>query len=202
VTKKLEEKDEALPDLKGTKTGRGEYVLTFQNFYTAKGRSLSQALHDLANQLDAASMFGADQIGEEDEQIHKRSKPCKYCGAKIFFAVTENMKWMPIDGSTIFAPTLNQFSGDNSPHEDDSPYGSKHTTHCYSIFERSGNLAVRTVRRPQGQVWIAHQDVCGGKTPPADLGLRERWQRNHALSAKRSEELVESMKQTLRDLAA
>lgn len=128
------------------------------------GSSLAESLHQLANQIDGWRLYGSN---EDAIKARTPDRNCKYCDAPIFSAKNVNGRWVAFDTTTVEATRL--FLGPQQGW----------ACRVYALVDASGQLNVRSLHRPQGQVWIPHPEVCGTveSEPSADV-LSERWRAN------------------------
>lgn len=157
------------------------YTVRLSSHFYAQGRTLSDALHQLANKLDAAKVFGAESYDPE-RLTGKKLRLCQYCGAAIFFARTQNNKWLPLDADSIDA-------GDAQP------------VRTFGLIDSGGSPHVRSLSNPEGQVWVAHPDVCGAQEiAPESTALQQRWVVNRKQVVERKTEAVTDLTQIVHDL--
>lgn len=123
------------------------------------GESLSMALHDIANKLDAMNAYGSGNVRVKD-WVRAKSKPCQYCGASIFFGQTPSGKWIPLDTEPTDASQVTGYR-------------------CAVVIDSRNGLQVGFPSRPEGRVWVPHPDTCGiNKTVPEARVAKERWLNN------------------------
>lgn len=151
--------------------------------FWGRSRTLAEALHQLANRLDGARVYGSEVYSDEEILTGKRLRCCEYCGAPIFFAKTPNEKWMPVEGSSVEA---SQIKG----------------MRCFSILDIAGTPHVQWLSRPQGgQVWFPHPEVCGlSDIAPPHQALWDRWQTNRKRVVERQETAVRDLQSLVNDL--
>ena len=148
---------------------------------TASAASLPEALHRLANELDARNSYTA-AADVEAIKLRNRLRLCQYCEAPIFFAKTQNDKWMPIDAEQIHV-------------------GPGESMRCFNVFDKSGSLQARPLTYGQGDAWVAHPDVCGiVDDEPLTLALVERWKTNRAKVLLDRDKTVEDLQRIAHDL--
>lgn len=157
-----------------------EYVVKIGSFGETN-KTLAEALHQLANQLEARHIFGSGQF--DIEQMRGRKiRTCDYCGGKFFFARTVNEKWMPVDFLSVDAKEAKGMR-------------------LYTIIEVAGIPHVHPVPRGQSQVWIAHPDVCGSNSvEPNGAELSARWGENRHRAQKVELLARDSLVEILHDL--
>lgn len=141
--------------------------------------SLCEALHDLANEYERRGLFDANKFDPSSTEKMKRTKKCRYCSGRIFFAETVNGKWMPIDFESVPVTMLGSVAG-------------------YTLSAVNGGTrapqAQRITQRFRGTVWIAHQNVCGASPqPPTSPYLRERWETNRGVTVKATTEAMQDL---------
>lgn len=121
------------------------------------GVSLAEALHQLANQIDASGAYGAMKV-QIMETAARKSRECKYCGASIFFGKTEAGRWVPLDTEQMPAEALGE------------------AVRAAVFIDGFNGPVVRFAARAQGRVWVPHPDVCGANAKqPESPQLKERW---------------------------
>lgn len=149
--------------------------------FSGKGRTMAEALGELANRLDGARVYGSETFSSEEIK-GKRLRCCEYCGEPIFFALTPNEKWMPVDGVSV--PALHVKG-----------------MRCFAVLDVAGRPTVEWLSRPTGQVWIPHPDVCGtSDEPPKAPYLLERWEQNRKRVAEREVAAVKGLQDLVADL--
>jgi hypothetical protein len=158
-----------------------EYIAKSGSFF-GQGRTLADALHQLANGFDGAKIYGSENF-DPDSLVGEKLRQCEYCSASIFFALTQNNKWMPLDGRSVEGKDLNGFR-------------------AFTILDLGGKPHVRFVSKPQGQVWIPHPEVCGANKegPPAVPILQQRWEQNRKRTADLELEAVVDLQTIVHDL--
>lgn len=153
--------------------------------FTGSGPNLSEALHQLANKLDHAKVYGSETF-DKMELTGKRLRCCDYCGEPIFFAKTRNDRWMPVDGVSIDGKDIGDLR-------------------CFLVGDEGGTPTVQPLSpsRARGQVWIAHPDICGtNETEPKSPALKARWQDNRARVETRQQDAVAGLQKLAADLGA
>lgn len=146
---------------------------------TVEAPALCEALHKLANEYEAHDLYDSDKFDADATEAAGRTKKCAYCAGRIFFAETINGKWMPIDFESVPATMLG-------------------STLAYTLTAVNGGArapqARRITRRYQGQVWIAHQNVCGSRPESPDSPyLRQRWEKNRGVTVKATNDAVHDL---------
>lgn len=143
--------------------------------------TLAEALYQLGNQIQAKHLYGSGKV-RESHLPSKGVKSCQYCGGGIFFAKTPNDRWMPLDAKSVNA---NEIKG----------------ARCYVVNDIFGIPHVERLSRPQGQVWIAHPDVCGATDEaPRSAHLLVRWQENRKVAVERKSAAVQGLRDLVHDL--
>lgn len=160
------------------------YVATLSAAAYGEGRSLAEALHDLANTLDAHKIYGSEKYDPE-HLVGNKLRKCQYCGAKIFFALTSNDKWMPLDGYSVEGKELNGL------------------VRAYYVEDINRRPHVKSLSNPQGEVWIPHPEVCGANKegPPASVKLLwTRWKANCVNALDLEEAAVKDLQEIVTEL--
>lgn len=151
------------------------------SLFYGEGYSLAEALHQLANKVDASGIHGSDKMRSET-LTGNDLKPCEYCGGLLFFALTPKGKWLPVDSQSI-------------------PAGEAGGLRVFSIFERGNQKHVLFGGKPQGEAWFAHPEVCGIKDqPPSSRKLKGRWEINRQKALKKQTVAVQGLQDILHDL--
>lgn len=146
------------------------------------GESLSMALHDLANHLDAINAYGAGEI-RINNWVATRKRECQYCGAEIFFAQVPSGKWLPLDVVPL----------------DNASLARGARLACFIDLRDGPKIGFPS--RPEGRVWIPHLDVCGSTSNvPEQRLLKERWLANRDRAVGLRERDIDSLRQLARDL--
>lgn len=141
--------------------------------------SLCEALHGVANEIERRNLYGADRYDPNATEHGKRLKKCRYCHSTIFFAETINGKWMPVDSESV-------------------PASLTGSTYAYQVRTVNGGLRAPQVtpagKHHQGQVWIAHQNVCGATPKPPDSPyLLARWEKNRGVTLQQTKDAVQEL---------
>lgn len=171
--------------LTATQDGRTKTYHVTLSSSSGSGRTLSDALHDLANQCSAKKLYGSE-LYDPQLLVGKNLRCCQWCEAPIFFAMTPNQRWMPVDGEQILASHLSA-----------QEYGAR----AFVIVDEGGKPHVRSVRNADGAVWIAHPDVCGVKEePPEAPALWDRWRKNRTVTESRQNETVGDLQDMVANL--
>lgn len=141
--------------------------------------TLIEAIHMLGNEYERRGLFDANKFDPSSTEKMKRTKKCRYCSGRIFFAETVNGKWMPIDFESVPVTLLGSVAG-------------------YTLSAVNGGTrapqAQRITQRFRGSVWIAHQNVCGASpTPPDSPYLLERWETNRGVTVKATNEAMHDL---------
>ena len=159
-----------------TQNGRTKEYTARLGAYWGTSKTLAEALHQLANALDGAKVFGSETFDSE-ELTGKRLRCCDYCGQPIYFAKTPNDKWLPVEGTSINGKDI----GD---------------VRCFMVLDVAGTPTVQWLSKSKarGQVWIAHPEVCGtNDTVPTSPVLKDRWEDNRKRVAARQEAAVRGL---------
>jgi len=158
-----------------------QYLATLSPSLYGEGRTLAESLHQLGNRLDGLRIYGSE-LYDPEHLVGGKLRKCDYCGASIFFALTPNEKWMPVDGKTVLGKEL---SGQRA----------------FVIIDVAGKPHVRALSNPDGEVWIPHPEVCGAKQDaPVGKVLIERWEQNRGRTIKLEETLVADLQELVYDL--
>lgn len=141
--------------------------------------TLIEAIHALGNEYERRGLFDANKFDPLSTEKMKRTKKCRYCSGRIFFAETVNGKWMPIDFESVPVTLLGSVAG-------------------YVLSAVNGGTrapqAQRITQRFRGPVWIAHQNVCGASpTAPDSPYLLERWETNRGVTVKATNEAMHDL---------
>lgn len=150
-----------------------------ESFLYASAPTLIEAVHALANEYERCGLFDANKFDPLSTEKMKRTKKCRYCTGRIFFAETVNGKWMPIDFESVPVTMLGSVAG-------------------YELSAVNGGTrapqARRITQRFRGSVWIAHQNVCGASANVPDSPyLQERWETNRGVTLKATHEAVQDL---------
>ncbi len=151
--------------------------------FSGSSRTLAEALHQMANRIDAAKVFGSETF-DKQELTGKRLRCCDYCGQPIFFALTPNEKWLPVDGTSVDGKDIGDLR-------------------CFLVADNAGKPAVQWLSKSKarGQVWIAHPDVCGtNETEPSSPVLKERWLENRERVVVRQQEAVRGLQNLVTEM--
>lgn len=148
------------------------------------GPTLAAALHAVATQCEVRHLHGSDNLTAlaiPDRKLRK----CQYCTADIWFALTDNDKWMPLDAEPVHARDL-----------------SVGTRRVAVIREGKQNRVKKLDRHSnQGGVWIAHPEVCGiSKESPDDKVLIERWETNKEGAGRFGREMLKEICEDITEL--
>lgn len=155
---------------------------------TANGRTLSDALHELANVLEGWRAYGTD-VFDPERISRERLRMCDRCTAPIFFALTPKGKWMPLDGEPHLVTSK----------ERKLPAYERPRT--FLVVDSGGQPKVQSLSNPQGYVWLAHPDICGVNTEaPTIPSLLVRWEDNRKKALDRQNSVADGLRDVIRVL--